>query len=543
MMLSSVEPSLERGAPVSAGVPPAGPKTRNGRPAGGPQEKTRRRPTIVHAGGAPALTGTPPAVPHTPCRSEAKPRRETDDTMRFRATVDVQDDVARRITDAAAMLGEGGDPRGELRRLVAELEARPDADLLEGEIALVEEMLGQIDGALRADFGYRASPEWLAAVSDSLDARAPGSTATGGDVARLDEHLISVYRRLDPEPLNPPAPSTAGAAPSASRAEAPPGPTLARISHQLTAARPGEECGPALDAGEGAAAEPCSDLYKAPVPFQGRSLEGTPTGADPKELARSLDAELPVEDLLPVEPCPDEFDTKSIVISDPVIDVRDEDDALVERRAAYAENIRTKPLRRRDSVRGGVGGHTEAQASKAANDRWATLASANRIAPISFSDDPRRILTFVEHETTSRPDRGRKIADPYRGVDLPNTLERSHAAHYIPEPRGSKADCETGFGRASTGWDELPFSCRERILDALTRGESLSPDWIAALESGVEGCHAACGKLPSSQYRAMVNMISDPGGECRHARWPMHGSRGRRLLQLIEMLDRAVAVV
>ena len=79
--------------------------------------------------------------------------------MRLRATVDVRDEVARRITDAAAMLDEGGDPRGELRRLVAELEARPDADLLEGEIALVEEMLGQIDGALRADFGYRASPE------------------------------------------------------------------------------------------------------------------------------------------------------------------------------------------------------------------------------------------------------------------------------------------------------------------------------------------------------------------------------------------------
>ena len=445
--------------------------------------------------------------------------------MRLRAITDVQDSLAPRIANCAAILDDGGDPRGELRRLVAELEARPDADLLEGEIALVEEMHGQIDGALRADFGYRASPEWLAAVSDNLYARAPGSTATGGDVARLDENVLTLYRRLDPDPLNPPGSSTAGAAPNVPFTDTSP------------------EHAPACDACEGAAAEPCSDLYKAPVPFQGRSLEGTPTGDDPKELAQSLDAELPVEDLFAIEPRPDESSMESIVISDPVIDVRDEDDALVERRAAYAENIRTRPLRRRDSVRGGVGGRTEAQASKAANDRWAALASANRTAPISFSDDPRRILTLVEHETTSRPDRGRKIADPYRGADLPNTHDRSHAAHYIPEPQGSKADCETGFGRASTGWDELPFSCRERVLNALSKGESLSPDWIAALESGVEGCRAACGKLPSAQYRAVVNMISDPGGECRHARWQMHGSRDRRLVQLIEMLDHAVVVV
>ena len=445
--------------------------------------------------------------------------------MRLRTITDVQDDLVRRIAHAAATLDEGGDPRGELRRLVAELEARPDADLLEGEIALLKEMHGQIDGALRADYGYRASPEWLAAVSGSLDARRPGSTATGGDVARLDENVLTLYRRLDPDPLNPPGPSTADAAPSVPFTDASP------------------EHAPACDACEGAAAGPRSDLYKEPVPFQGRSLEGAPAGDDSKELARSLDAEIPVEDLFPVEPCPEEPDRISIVMSHPVIDVNGEDDALIERRTAYAKHIRARPIRRRDSVRGEVAGRTEAQASKAANDRWAALASANRTAPISFSDDPRRILTLVEHETTSRPDQGEKIADPYRGADLPNTYDRSHAAHYIPEPQGSKADCETGFGRVSTGWDELPFSCRERVLNALSKGESLSPDWVTAPESGAEGYRAACGSLPSSQYRAIVNMISDPGGECSHARWQMHGSRGRRLRQLIEMLDHAVVVV
>ena len=444
--------------------------------------------------------------------------------MQLRTITDAQDALVRRIAYAAAILDEGGDPRSELRRLIAELEARPDANLLADEIALVEDLHAQIDGALRADYGYRASPEWLAAVSDSLDARAPGSTATGGDVARLDENVLTLYRRLDLDPLNPPGPSTAGAAPGVRVAGAP--------SEHISESDTCED-----------AAGPRSDLYKKPVPFQGRSLEGVPAGGDRKELARSLDAEIPVEDLLPIEPCPDEPDRKTTVMSHPVIDVNDEDDALIERRTAYAKHIRTRPIRRRDSVRGGVGGRTEVQVSKAANDRWAAFASANRTAPISFSEDPRRIPTLVEHETTPCPDQGGNIVDPYRGADLPSTLDRSHAAHYVPEPRGSKPDCETGFGRISTEWNELPFSCRERILNALSKGESLSLARIAAPESGVEGCRAACGELPSSQYRAMVNMISDPGGECRPARWRMHGSRGRRLLQLIEMLDHAVVVV
>ena len=454
--------------------------------------------------------------------------QEGDDTMRLRVTADVQKDVARRITDAAAILDEGGDPRGELRQLIAELESHPDADLLEAEIALLEDLHGQIDGALRADYGYRASPEWLAAVSDNLDARNPGSTATRDDLARLDENLFTIYRRLDPDPLAPPPPSasTAGGAPIVPVTEATP------------------DGDSACDSGEGnAAAGPRSDLYKEPVPFQGRSLEGAPPSGDPTELARSLEAEIPIEDLLPIEPCPEWVNMKSIVISDPVVDVKDEDDVLVERRVAYAEKIRTRSIRGRDSGRGGAGGRTEAQAKKAANDRWAAFVSAKRTSPISFSDDPYQILYLVECGSTSYSDESAEIADPYRGVDPENTRDCSHAAHYIPEPRGRKPDYETGFGRVSHGWNEFPFSCRERILNVLSRDESLNPARIATLEAGFAGCHAAPGKLSSSQCRSMTNMISDLGDRHRHARWHMHGSRGKRLPQLIEMLDHAVVVV
>ena len=49
--------------------------------------------------------------------------------------------------------------------------------------------------------------------------------------------------------------------------------------------------------------------------------------------------------------------------------------------------------------------------------------------------------------------------------------------------------------------------------------------------------------ISSSQYRAMVDMISDLGDQYRHARWSMHGLRDKRLLQLIEMLDYAAVVI
>ena len=409
MILSSVEPGLERCAPGSAGVPP----TR----AGGPQEKTRRRPTIAHASGTPALPGTPPAVPHMPCRSEAKPRREAGALMQLRTITDAQDALVRRIAYAAAILDEGGDPRSELRRLIAELEARPDANLLADEIALVEDLHAQIDGALRADYGYRASPEWLAAVSDSLDARAPGSTATGGDVARLDENVLTLYRRLDLDPLNPPGPSTAGAAPGVRVAGAP--------SEHISESDTCED-----------AAGPRSDLYKKPVPFQGRSLEGVPAGGDRKELARSLDAEIPVEDLLPIEPCPDEPDRKTTVMSHPVIDVNDEDDALIERRTAYAKHIRTRPIRRRDSVRGGVGGRTEVQVSR---------GGQRPLGRICLGEPHRANLVQRGPAPDSDPRRARDHPMPGPGREYRRSVPRRRSPEHArplprrtlrPEPRG-----------------------------------------------------------------------------------------------------------
>ena len=150
---------------------------------------------------------------------------------------------------------------------------------------------------------------------------------------------------------------------------------------------------------------------------------------------------------------------------------------------------------------------------------------------------PRRVRNHDIHG------QGEKIADLYRGADPPNTIDRSHAAHFIPRPRGREPTHETGFGRLSQGWNQFPFSHRERILNTLSKGESLNPEQIAALESGLDGYRAAEGGLSSSQYRAMVDMISELGDQHRRARWHMHGWRGQRLLQLIEMLDYATVVV
>ena len=302
----------------------------------------------------------------------------------------------------------------------------------------------------------------------------------------------------------------------------------------------------ASDADAGAAGTR-SHLYDEPVSFEGRSLEGTPLSDDTKELAQSLDgAEIPVEDLPPVEPGPAEPATRPILKHSgdtpaPGLSYVDEDEAIINRRVEYASSIRDWSSRDTDTVWRRARNRKEAV--DAANARWSELAAAQRTSSTSFSDDPRQLLYLVEQETTLYSEAGEKIVDLYRGVDPPNTLDRSQAAHYVPRPWDWEPARDTGFGRLAQGWNEFPFSPREQIVNALSKGESLSPDQIAALESGLEGYRAAGGTLSSTQHRAMVDMISDLGDQYRHARWSMEGERGERLLQLIEMLDYAAVVV
>ena len=125
-----------------------------------------------------------------------------------------------------------------------------------------------------------------------------------------------------------------------------------------------------------------------------------------------------------------------------------------------------------------------------------------------------------------------EAADRHPGADPRSALDLFRAARCISGTREREPDGGTGFGQVANGWNECPFSSRERILNALSRDESVRPDWIAALDG-----------LPSSPYRTMTPVIADASGGCRHARGRMRSSRGRRLLQLIEMLDHAAVVV
>ena len=286
------------------------------------------------------------------------------------------------------------------------------------------------------------------------------------------------------------------------------------------------------DACKNTDAAPCSELYKAPVPFQGRSLEGTPPGDGPRELARSLDAEMPIDDLLPLEPGPDGPDMKFIVACGPGIDGRGEEIALVERRAAYTGSIETIPSRRRGPVRDAPGGRTPAPARQSATHRRTSSVSANCIAPLSFGSDPRRITSLVDSGTTSCAGEDTEVANRYPGADLRSALDLFRAARRIARTGEREPDGGTGFGQVANGWNECPFSSRERILNALSRDESVRPDWIAAL-----------GGLPSSPYRTMTPMTADASRGCRHTRERMRSARGRRLLQLIEMLYHAAVVV
>ena len=286
--------------------------------------------------------------------------------------------------------------------------------------------------------------------------------------------------------------------------------------------------GSAADAQTGGGAAG-SDLYDESVAFEGRSLEGTPRSDDPTELARSLDgAEVPVDDLPRAEPDaagpakgaipgnPDGrpgSDTYQDV-SDATIDIRNIQAQFNKTAGKWSGNTV-------DSVWSGAGSRSEAMQN--ANARWSEFAVTQRTSSTAFGSDPRQILFGAD--------------------DLPNTIDSAHAAHYVPRPKHWESTRETGFGRLAQGWNEFPFSHRELVVNALSRGEALSPNQVGALESALEGYRAAGGALSSSQYRAMADMISDLGDAYRHARWHTAGAPDARLVELIEMLDYAAAAV
>ena len=294
----------------------------------------------------------------------------------------------------------------------------------------------------------------------------------------------------------------------------------------------GAQCAPKADACKAADPAPCSDLYKAPVPFQGRSLQGAPHRNGPKELARPLDATMPVDDLVPLEPGPVEPDLKFIVACSHVTDGGAAETALVERQVAYAESIRTIPGRRRDPMRASDGGCARSRATQAANDHRTAYLSANCTVPLAFGSGSFGIMSLVGCEAGLYPDEDAKADNPCPGADPRNVLDLSRAARCVSGTRERKPDRRNGFGQVVNGWNESPISSRERILNALTRDESVRPDRVAAL-----------GGLPASPRRSLMPVFTAASGGRRHARERMRNSRVRRVLQLIEILDHAAVVV
>ena len=207
--------------------------------------------------------------------------------------------------------------------------------------------------------------------------------------------------------------------------------------------------------------------------------------------------------------------------------------------AGHNKNRRNRGDNTADSV--WSGDRDRRAAIREANARWSEVSAAERTSPTAFGNDPRRLLYHAECAHTALSRRTGTFVDRFRGADPPNTIDRTHAAYCVPRPRGGEAPRDTGFGRFSHAWNELPFSPRERIVNALHRSEALSPDRMISLELGLESYRAAGTEVSSSQYRAMVDMNADFGDRYRHTRWSLHGEGGKRLLQLIEMLDHATA--
>ena len=408
-----------------------------------------------------------------------------------------------------------------------------DRSFARSTLAASEEMLErQAAGLARGD----ASVPGSASVPDS----APSEPLLGSHRAPPDGAQAPVIDEQSGRwALEPPA--DPGASPVPAHGPSSPAygdaipPRATDVSWKSGVQVPGDsEFGPAAG---GVGDADASDVFKAA------------TGSDsPKELAQSFDgAEVPVEDLPRVDPDAAEPASKSILKNSdgrPVSDTyRDVDDAGIEMHREWALYNRTAQSGRQHRGQR-VGRRPRARGGGTGGQRpLVRLAATHRTSSTTFSDDPRQLLYRTEYEGTRYSKKKGKYIDRYRDADPPNTIDRAHAAHYVPRPRGWGATRETGFGRLSQGWNEFPFSPRERIVNALQRGEALGPDQIISLELGLESYRTAGGELSSSQYRAMVDMISDLGDRYRHTRWHMEGESGERLRQLVEMLDHAAGPV
>ena len=373
----------------------------------------------------------------------------------------------------------------------------------------------------------------------------PGSAATGsGDSAGLDANptgsvseatdFDSARRGADPDPPDPPSTQASATGPA-------PG-TQSQATGGASTSASGES-----------AAGARSNLYDEPVSFEGRSLEGATPPDESKEIARSIDGvELPIDDPVPVEPARKSALGNSAgrpvseppVPEPPVSEPKGARDVDIDARlhvAKYNTATYNQGPRTADSVWTTSGNRRVA--ANAANARWSEFSAARRTSTVGFSDDPHQILYRTEYEETVFSPSRNRFVERFRGAEPPNTLDRSHAARYVPRPRGWEPTREPGFGRLSQGWNQFPFSHRERIVNTLSRGEALSPEQVTALQSGLDTRRAAEGGLPSAQYRAMADMISDLGDAQRHSLWRTQDWRGERIRALIEMLDYAGAAV
>ena len=130
-------------------------------------------------------------------------------------------------------------------------------------------------------------------------------------------------------------------------------------------------------------------------------------------------------------------------------------------------------------------------AIREANARWSEFAALERTSSTTFGDDSRQLMYHVECDDTVISGRRGTYVDRFRGADPPSTIDRAHTSRYVPGPRAGLATRVAGFGRLSHAWNEFPFSPRERIVNALHRGEALRPDRIISLELGLESYRAA----------------------------------------------------
>ena len=388
--------------------------------------------------------------------------------VRLEATAQIGEEAGRiaspKVLEAFEALARGEDPRPGLEAHIETLRHAEGLDGADAARATLEALVGQVDEALEAQHGHRASPEWLETAGRMIDAE----DGTAGEEARRAGEALWARLGGGDAPQGPERAPDAGAAPRAGADNAPPG-----REPRASALYAGGGQDEALEAFEG-----------APPAARGHTPE-------PNEIARTL-----------------EIDEPEAATADPGAVPAPEEGGAGVREAQAELNAQID-----DGAEGRLASDQAKVPEGAGEGQGGTRVEeeGERPTPEVEPDGPDPLAQWSRGNGGGRRVQfgGVEVFEYGPGPIAPRRPQGRQRRGTMARPAGWSIPTGPAFNRAARAPSkaEFPFSLRDSYVQKLMRGEALSDAQVDMLEHVMVHSGAAAG-VSAVQYREMKQMIT-----------------------------------